>query len=359
MIEAWQLLAQLPRWAQAILVAVGSGALAWLVEVAVLGLLARLAARTQTELDDVVLSLLKRPVYLSFLLVGLGWSVLLLDLPEALTHTALSLLQSIAIILWSGSLFRIGSIFLKQVASSARATSLLQARTVPLFDILMKTLLLGGAVYLMMLAWEIDIGAWLASAGVVGVAVGFAARDSLANYFAGVFIIADAPYKLGDVILLDDGTRGRVTDIGLRSTRIHTLDDIEINIPNSILGNQKIENRTAGPSAQERISVLTSVAYGSDVDQVVRVLEGSMRQVRHLARDRRPHARFVAFGSSGLDFEVKAYLENPVRYEVARHDMHMAIYKALAAADIEIPFPKQDLYVKELPELARPAEPPP
>ena len=89
--------------------------------------------------------------------------------------------------------------------------------------------------------------AWLASAGVVGIAVGFAAKDTLANLFSGVFILADAPYKIGDYIVLDaTGMRGKVTQIGLRSTRLITRDDVEVTIPNSIMGNSQVINQSGG-----------------------------------------------------------------------------------------------------------------
>jgi MscS family membrane protein len=84
--------------------------------------------------------------------------------------------------------------------------------------------------------------AWLASAGIIGIAVGFAAKDTLANLFSGVFILADSPYKLGDYVVLEDNSRGKVTQIGLRSTRMLTRDDVEVTVPNSIMGNTKIIN---------------------------------------------------------------------------------------------------------------------
>lgn len=93
------------------------------------------------------------------------------------------------------------------------------------------------AVYFVFLAWQIDVTAWMASAGILGLAVSFAAKDTLANLFSGVFIVADAPYKLGDFIVLDSGERGEVTHIGIRSTRLLTRDDVEVTVPNSIMGN--------------------------------------------------------------------------------------------------------------------------
>ena len=149
-------------------------------------------------------------------------------------------------------------------------SSLIQSRTAPLFQNISMVVLVGGAVYFLFLAWQINVTAWLASAGIVGIAVGFAAKDTLANLFAGVFILVDAPYSVGDFVNLDGGERGRVTQIGLRSTRLLTRDDIEIIIPNSVMGNTKIINESGGPHEKERIRIKVGVAYGSDIDVVRR-----------------------------------------------------------------------------------------
>ncbi|GIS88459.1 MAG: hypothetical protein CM1200mP18_11690 [Gammaproteobacteria bacterium] len=92
------------------------------------------------------------------------------------------------------------------------------------------------AVFVVIVVWDLDATGWLASAGVVGLAVGFAAKDTLSNLIAGVFIMADAQYKIDDLFILDSGERGQVTHIGLRSTRFLTRDDIEITVPNAVMG---------------------------------------------------------------------------------------------------------------------------
>lgn len=337
------------HWAAALIVGLGSFFVAWLVERVIIGVLRRIASRTKTRLDDLLLDLLKRPLYFSLLFIGLDWSVRLLNPPGDITEDLTrSVMYTLAIFLWSVALVRMSGMLLRAMSKRQKPNALMQPRTLPLFDILSKTGILAAAIYFVMDAWHINVGAWLASAGVVGVAVGLAAQDSLANYFAGVFIIADAPYKLHDTITLDDGTRGRVTDIGLRSTRIHTLDGVEINVPNSILGQMKIENRSAGPNVEERVSVPIGVAYGSDVDQVVEVLHTAVKDLPYLIAGRAAEVYFVSFGASSLDFDVKVWIHSD-NFEKVKHQVHIAIYKALADNQIEIPFPQTDLHVKELP----------
>jgi len=336
-------------WAAALIVAIGSFVAAWVFERVILSVLSGLASRTQTTLDDVVIEQLRRPVYVSLLMIGFDWSVRRWNPPgDTVEHVSRAVFYTVAIVLWGVALHRLSGVTLKEVAKRSKNVGIVQDRTLPLFDIVARSTVLAGAIYLGMVAWHIDVGAWLASAGVLGIAAGFAAQDSLANYFAGIFIIADAPYKLHDVITLDDGTRGQVIDIGLRSTRIHTMDGVEINIPNSVLGNMKIENRSGGPAIEERISIEVGVAYGSDVDRVIETLSKTVAQVPHVLEARPPEVRFKSFGASSLDFDVKVWI-HPDDFEDVRHELHVRIYKALAAEEIEIPFPQQDLYVKELP----------
>ena len=110
------------------------------------------------------------------------------------------------------------STILASMSRLADRVTWLESRTLPLFDNLSKIVVFGLAIYFFLIAWELDLSAWLASAGIMGIAVGFAAKDTLANLFGGLFVIMDAPYKLGDFINLDSGERGRVIKIGLHSS---------------------------------------------------------------------------------------------------------------------------------------------
>ena len=159
-------------------------------------------------------------------------------------------------------------------------SELIQPRTMPMFEITIKIVLVALAGYLLLLIWGVDPTAWLASAGVIGIAVGFAARDTLANLFSGLFIVADAPYKIGDYIVLDTGERGEVTHLGIRSTRLLTRDDVEVTIPNAIIANAKIINESGGPWEKHRIRLPVGVAYGSDAKQVIEAWNDSRRGQR-------------------------------------------------------------------------------
>jgi small-conductance mechanosensitive channel len=160
----------------------------------------------------------------------------------------------------------------------------------------------------------------------------------------------DAPYKAGDFIILDSGERGVVTDIGLRSTRILTRDDVEITVPNGIIGNGKIINEAGGPSAQHRIRVAVGVAYGSDIDNVIEVLAGVAADHPEVLTNPAPRVRFRLFGDWSLNFELLGWIAKPVDRGRVTHELNCAVYKALNKHEIQIPFPQQDLHVRSMPE---------
>ena len=220
----------------------------------------------------------------------------------------------------------------------------------PLLSNVIKIALLALAIYFIFLAWNIDVAAWLATAGIVGLALSFAAKDTLSNLFAGLSIVADAPYKTGDFIILDSGERGMVTFIGLRSTRLLTRDDVEITIPNGVIGNAKIINEAGGPSARHRIRIPVGVAYGSDIDLVIKVLENIAAEHDEVCGTPEPRVRFRRFGDSSLDFELLCWIERPVDRGRMLHELNCTVYKSFQENNIEIPFPQRDLHVRSMPE---------
>jgi MscS family membrane protein len=201
----------------------------------------------------------------------------------------------------------------------------------------------------LLLIWGINPVGWLASAGIVGIAVGFAAKDTLANLFSGFFIVADAPYKIGDYINLDTGERGQVSAIGLRSTRLLTRDAVEITIPNGVIANAKIVNESGGPNLNIRTRLAIGVAYGSDVDQVCEILQSLAAEHESTCSHPTPRVRMRGFGASSLDFELLVWISHPEERGLIAHELYMEIYKAFAREGIEIPYTKQDVYIKEFP----------
>ena len=318
-----------------------------LVELITARVVLTLVRKTRTDLDDAIVAAARRPLFMSVVLAGAWFAGLRLQIPPAGRFAFKGVLVTVAVLMWSGAGTVIGRLVLERLAVHGSERRLVQPRTLPLFKIGLNTLVIGGAAYAILLAWRVDVTAWLASAGILGIAIGFAAKDTLANLFSGIFILADAPYKIGDFVVLSSGERGMVTDIGIRSTRLLTRDDVQIILPNAAIANSTIVNESGGPHPKERVRVKVGVAYGSDIDLVRSVLEDVARRSEMVVADPAPRVRFRAFGDSSLDFELLAWIEEPVLRGRALDQLNTLVYKAFAEQRIEIPFPQRDVHLHQ------------
>ena len=311
--------------------------------------LKKLASKTNLIVDDHLFNLLQSPLFNSILLVGVSGSIFILAPPEPYLGISFSLIQTFAIVIWVMFLLTSNRIMLTAIARNKNRVKAVHNQTLPLFLNLINIFIVVMAVYFIFSAWHIDMTAWLASAGIVGIAVGFAAKDTLANLFSGVFIMADAPYKIGDYVVLDTLDRGEITHIGIRSTRMLTRGDVEITIPNSVMGNTKIINESGGPHEKFRCSVAVGVAYGSDIDLVRSILVNIAIAEETVCADPEPRVRFRVFGASSLDFDLLVWIEKPMLRGKVVDILNTEIYHQFRDNNVEIPYSKQDLYIKELP----------
>lgn len=338
------------QWLRALVIVLASFLIAWIFKRFIITTLRRLTAKTKTTIDDHLIDLLHNPIYISVILLGFALAINILNLADAAEFIAFSVLKTIALIIWSLLLLRATRLVLRHIALNDSRINMLHSKTLPLFENIANILIFIFAIYIIFSAWSVDMTAWLASAGIVGIAVGFAAKDTLANLFSGVFILADAPYKIGDFVVLDSGERGEVTHIGIRSTRILTRDDVEVTIPNSVMGNTKIINESGGPNEKYRIRIAVGVAYGSDIDLVRAILMDIAMANDSICSDPEPRVRFRTFGASSLDFELLGWIDEPVLRGKVIDSLNCQIYKRFIKEKIEIPYSKQDLYIKELPK---------
>lgn len=309
----------------------------------------RIMRRSASEVDDALVDRFGGPVVLTVVLLGTMIAMVVLPLPRSIETISRAILWTILVLVWGRAVSATGELVFEALSRNTDRFNWVQPKTLPLIDFLLKIGVIAAQLYLVFKAWNVDVTHWIASAGVAGLVIGLAARDTLANLFSGMHILADAPYKVGDFIVLPDGLRGQVTEIGIRSTRLLTRDDIEVTLPNALIGNGKIVNESSGPYEKMRVRVQVAVAYGSDLYEVERILLAATNGVAELATEPKPRVRLRRFDDSGLAFELLAWVNQPVSRGRALHVLNRAVYLALGEAGIEIPYPKRDLYVKELP----------
>lgn len=316
------------------------------MEFVVLRVARRYVATTDGEYDDIVISSLRAPLVVTAALAGVYVltqipavrSSVVVDpglLDDAFGRPALSVI----VLVWA-------------VAANAVVNRLVAAVNAegsrfdfaPVFSNVWTLAVLVGSVGSLLWLWGIEITPLLGAAGVAGIAVGFAAKDTVANFFGGIALYFDDTYKIGDYIVLDDGTAGTVIKVGVRSTTLLTRDEVLVTVPNAALNAAKVTNESA-PQRRRRVRVPIGVAYGTDVD-AFEALAIDVALAEPLVLDSpRPRARLRSFGDSALQYELLCWVNGPTRRRRAQHELNRALYKALAAADIEIPYPKRDVTV--------------
>lgn len=343
---AWDFLSAYPLVLALVVVVVGVG-LAIIGRAFVMYWGGKVAKRARSVLAEKLLRIIANVAALIVGYIAVVLAVQVMGFSERVEQIIIRIILSLLILRLMKSAMRASHVGLEILGHVRDRYSIVEERTIPLFDLMMTVFIVAIAAYALLQVWNIDPTAWLASAGVIGIAVGFAARDTLANLFAGFFIIADAPYKLGDYIVLDSGDRGEVTKVGIRSTRLLTRDDVEITVPNSEMANAKIFNESGGRWVKFRIRIKVGVAYGSDVDEVVELLERVASEHDTVCKDPNPRVRMRGFGDSSLDFELLCWVNHPSERGSVSHELYMHIYKDLNAAGIEIPFPQRDIWVRD------------
>ena len=321
--------------------AVGKG-LQWLLESS----LSQATRRTRTNLDDKLIHYLTAPVVQTTVILALIVAEKAFGFGGTVDWILTRLLFTVLLVLWGRAWFKATNLLISALVGRAGGTGLMQPRTRPLFEMGVKVLLLSFLIWFFMALWNIDGTAWLASAGVIGIAVGFAAKDTLANLISGISIIADAPYKLGDYVVLDTGERGVVTELGMRSTRLLTRDDVEISIPNAVMGLAKITNESGGPAIEHRIRIPIGVAYGTRPLTVIELLEQIAKDNELVIDHPAPRVRMRRFGESSLDFELLGWIQYPEQRGLAKHNLLIEIEDRFRKEGIQIPFPQRDVHLR-------------
>lgn len=181
----------------------------------------------------------------------------------------------------------------------------------------------------------INTGALLASLGIVGVTIGFAARDSLSNFISGIIIFIDRPFVLGDLVEIDD-KYGRVNEITLRSTRIVTSDGRMLAVPNTEIVNKTVASYTNFPNL--RLDIAFTIAVDEDIEKTRRILLGLIDGDSGYLKDPAPRVIIKALNDYNISLELQAWLKDERQHVEKRYELREKVFKTLSDAGIEMPF---------------------
>lgn len=193
----------------------------------------------------------------------------------------------------------------------------------------------------------VNLSSLLVLGGAVGIGVGFGLQTIASNFVAGLILLVERPIKLGDRVEVG-ATNGDIVRMAARSTWVRTNDNVLIIVPNAEFVSNRITNWTAN-DRQVRFTMPLGVSYGSDPDEVRDVLMKVALANPDVLAEPVPEVRFVGFGDSSLDFELRVWtikqVQTPKRLT---SDLYFAVFRAFREHNIEIPFPQRDVHVKSI-----------
>ena len=181
----------------------------------------------------------------------------------------------------------------------------------------------------------INTGALLASLGIVGVTIGFAARDSLSNFISGIIIFIDRPFVLGDLVEIDD-KYGRVSEITLRSTRVVTSDGRMLAVPNTEIVNKTVASYTNFPNL--RLDIAFTIAVDEDIEKTRRMLIGLIDSNPEYLKDPAPRVVVKALNDYNISLELQAWLKDERQHVEKRYELREKVFKTLSDEGVEMPF---------------------
>lgn len=304
--------------------------------------LGRLAARSEGNWDENLIAAVRSPLRLMIWIGALAGG--LQFAPEAVTLTPghWNIFRLVLVFWFFWTLWRTASSLLRSNLTQAWSD---EARSLVLLVVRVVIFIfatLGAAETL-----GLSLTPVLASLGVGSLAVALALQDTLANFFAGIYLLIDKPVRVGDFVKVDDSTEGVVDRIGWRSTLLRQLSNNTVVIPNNKLLTSQLINFNLVES-ECLLGLPIGVAYSANLEQVESVLLEVAKEVlkaeKIYSESVPPVVRFRSFGESSVDLSLVVQLKDIQQQAVVRHQLIKAVHAAFLQKGIDIPFPQRTLH---------------
>ena len=306
---------------------------------------------TKTEIDDKVLAIVKGPVFYMIVLYGAVSSLEVLNFSWSVVHGLEVMYSLIVIILIAWMALKI----LKDVlliwgkAYSEKTDTTLDDIMLPLFEKIGMVFIFTVAAIMILQLFGIDPTMLVAGMGVMGLVIAFAAQDTLGNFISGMFLLTDRPFKVGDLVLMENGDYCRVEKIGMRSTKLYnTFDHDMIILPNSKIANEKVINLTE-PDNKMKIKVIMGVAYDTDLDRAKNIMLTAGQNHPDVMQDdgHSPFVRVVEFADSSINIKLYGWVHHLDDQWRVASELKEEIFHTFNKVGIEIPFPQHVIHMEK------------
>lgn len=307
----------------------------------------QIARRTPTKLDDLILEQIRKPAILGIILTGLWFALERLHFTDTIDRRIHKLFIILTAINLTWAIGRILSALIREFLEpyAQKDTNSLDVQRIKILQQITVLLVWALGLITGLHNAGFDVAAFLAGLGIGGIAIALAAQDTVKNMLGGLILFLDKPFRIGDRIIIE-GFDGFVQDIGLRSTRIRTLEGRIVTIPNAHFSEKPIENITTGPSF--RVVTDLGLVYDTPYDKMLEAL----RILNELAAGRpelEPDS--TAFFESYKDFSLNirfVYFVKPnIPVFPVRNDINLEILRRFREAGLEFAFPTHTVYLEK------------
>ena len=303
--------------------------------------------RTASVVDDWVARLVRQLLLLSVVFFALWRLSLTWDLTRASSAIIAAWIVALA---FPVSSFVAGLLRVLMERVAPRTETSLDDTALPLFSKVIRGLLIGGAALVALETIGVRVAPLLAGAGVAGLALSLAAKDTLSNLIAGGQLIVDRPFKVGDRVELwtapkEYGTWGDVEEIGLRATKIRTPDNLVVIVPNNEIMRRDIVNYTAS-GEDIRLRIPIGIAYDADATLAKELIRKAMSEIPGIRPKPEPVVIVRSFGASSVDLEARPWIDDARQRRAIGDRVTERVKELFDEHGVEIPDPKRDIYLR-------------
>ncbi len=308
----------------------------------------KFTSKTKTKIDDIIVDMVEEPLVFAIGVIGFWYGVESLSFPAEVEKVIGNIYHMLIAINVTWLIARLLDALIEEyvVPLTEKTESDFDDQILPIFRKGLRSVIWALGVIVGLNNAGYDVTAMIAGLGIGGLALAMAAKDSLSNIFGGVTVFTDKPFKVNDRIKID-GFDGTITEIGIRTSRLKTLEGRVVTIPNSKFTGNMVENISEEPS--RKVVVKIGLTYDMSADQI----ENSMKILKSIAEKNKniesaPTVGFNDFGDFSLGIIFIYYIKKGADIINTQTEVNLAILREFEENKLEMAFPTQTIYTKSI-----------
>ena len=343
----------LKNWAISLIIVLLFFAVGKLFSSVVVGIVKKLAKKTKTMLDDILIVVLEKPLIFALFILGFYFAMSYLDLGVRGDQIVANIVEVLIVlnVIWILVRFTDAMIehYLMPLVKKSETT--LDNHIMPFARKFVKAIIIIIGIIFLIARLGYDVTSLIAGLGIGGLAFALAAQPLLTNLFGGLSIITDKPFHIGDRVIVDQKHEGYVREIGMRSTIIETLNSTKIIIPNAIIASTAIENITREKA--RKVTNNLGITYDTSSEKITKamqIIEKILKENKHVLHDDADcpiRVSFNQYKDSSLNLLVVFFVKDTANLQPALTEINLSIKKQFEKSKIEFAFPTQTVYVKK------------